>query len=415
MWNLQIEELIDSDEEIVERIHHFQQNIGQAPSFGNTRNLVTTSAPPEPDTPRAPRRRPRAAAHSPRKRALRIWSERAEPSATRRALSSRSGPGPRRTPATNPNPAAVRPPDLSLGVDLWALQYTTGESIPWEAPSTVGGEPQPDADTDALWRPQPSTSREIPREAPSSTADSAREPQPSTSKGKSKTNASKGKSKARLDSIRCTTWAAPPSPSSSDSSEANVIINRNKLWESCFNSSKNELYEAHPSPDRSDSFEAHPNINGITLREPQLNPTGVVSYSREEQRSTHRNTPQKLHPSTRRDTSREPQTGTNRGTRKSSNGKAERPTSSTTYSPTTNAGQNSKPINSRQENHTSHKSMTSSSNVKKVYKAKKIDKRPSRERQGSRLDSNAVVLDLDSLYISNESRPNTSSGSMDTT
>lgn len=72
-YRQEIEELIDSDEELVGRIQQFQENIGQAPTFGNPRNLVTTSAPPEPETPRASRRRPRLTqAHTPRKRALRI-------------------------------------------------------------------------------------------------------------------------------------------------------------------------------------------------------------------------------------------------------------------------------------------------------------------------------------------------------
>ncbi|XP_028174433.1 uncharacterized protein LOC114363037 [Ostrinia furnacalis] len=70
----EIEELIENDEELVERVRQFQETIGQAPSFGNARNLVTASAPPEPETPRAPRRRYRGAAarEPPRKRALNI-------------------------------------------------------------------------------------------------------------------------------------------------------------------------------------------------------------------------------------------------------------------------------------------------------------------------------------------------------
>ncbi|XP_050346947.1 condensin-2 complex subunit D3-like [Nymphalis io] len=67
----EIEELIENDEELVERVQQFQETIGLEASFGNTRNLVTASAPPEPDTPRA-RKRPRPYTHSPRKRALRI-------------------------------------------------------------------------------------------------------------------------------------------------------------------------------------------------------------------------------------------------------------------------------------------------------------------------------------------------------
>ncbi|XP_061703895.1 uncharacterized protein LOC133515380 [Cydia pomonella] len=80
-YRQEIEELIENDETLVERMKTFQDLIGldKMPAFGNTRNLVTTSAPPEPDTPRAPRRRPpraprppRPAGAPPRKRALRI-------------------------------------------------------------------------------------------------------------------------------------------------------------------------------------------------------------------------------------------------------------------------------------------------------------------------------------------------------
>ncbi|XP_063620991.1 uncharacterized protein LOC134793359 [Cydia splendana] len=74
-YRQEIEELIENDETLVERMKTFQDLIGvdKMPVFGNTRNLVTTSAPPEPDTPRAPRRRPARHSHGPpRKRALRI-------------------------------------------------------------------------------------------------------------------------------------------------------------------------------------------------------------------------------------------------------------------------------------------------------------------------------------------------------
>ncbi|CAH2076403.1 unnamed protein product, partial [Iphiclides podalirius] len=72
-YRQEIEELIDNDEELVRRVQHFQQTIGLEPSFGNARNLVTASAPPDPDTPRAQRRRaPRGGRESPRKRPLRI-------------------------------------------------------------------------------------------------------------------------------------------------------------------------------------------------------------------------------------------------------------------------------------------------------------------------------------------------------
>ncbi|KAJ0175566.1 hypothetical protein K1T71_008725 [Dendrolimus kikuchii] len=69
----EIEELIENDEELVDRVRQFQETIGLEPSFGNARNLVTTSAPPEPVTPRAPRKRPaRTFTRSPRKRTLRM-------------------------------------------------------------------------------------------------------------------------------------------------------------------------------------------------------------------------------------------------------------------------------------------------------------------------------------------------------
>ncbi|XP_063362383.1 uncharacterized protein LOC134651237 isoform X2 [Cydia amplana] len=74
-YRQEIEELIENDETLVERMKTFQDLIGvdKMPVFGNTRNLVTTSAPPEPDTPRAPRRRVASRAQGPpRKRALRI-------------------------------------------------------------------------------------------------------------------------------------------------------------------------------------------------------------------------------------------------------------------------------------------------------------------------------------------------------
>ncbi|XP_045447680.1 uncharacterized protein LOC123656001 [Melitaea cinxia] len=69
----EIEELIENDEELVERVRQFQETIGLEASFGNARNLVTASAPPEPDTPRARRRpAPRTPGLAPRKRALRV-------------------------------------------------------------------------------------------------------------------------------------------------------------------------------------------------------------------------------------------------------------------------------------------------------------------------------------------------------
>ncbi|CAH0714396.1 unnamed protein product, partial [Brenthis ino] len=67
----EIEELIENDEELVERVQQFQETIGLEASFGNARNLVTASAPPEPDTPRA-RKRPARALRAPKRRALNI-------------------------------------------------------------------------------------------------------------------------------------------------------------------------------------------------------------------------------------------------------------------------------------------------------------------------------------------------------
>ncbi|XP_063384989.1 uncharacterized protein LOC134671147 [Cydia fagiglandana] len=73
-YRQEIEELIENDETLVGRMKTYQELIGvdKMPAFGNTRNLVTTSAPPEPDTPRARRRPARQSSGPPRKRALRI-------------------------------------------------------------------------------------------------------------------------------------------------------------------------------------------------------------------------------------------------------------------------------------------------------------------------------------------------------
>ncbi|KAJ2950007.1 hypothetical protein O0L34_g11342 [Tuta absoluta] len=54
----EIEELIENDEELVQSVRQFQETIGTEPSFGNTRNLVTSSTTNEPETPRASRKRP---------------------------------------------------------------------------------------------------------------------------------------------------------------------------------------------------------------------------------------------------------------------------------------------------------------------------------------------------------------------
>ncbi|CAG4948586.1 unnamed protein product [Colias eurytheme] len=74
-YRQEIEELIQDDEELVERVRHFQETIGLEVSSGNARNLVTASAPPDPETPRARKRPPRTPRHyaqSPKKRALKI-------------------------------------------------------------------------------------------------------------------------------------------------------------------------------------------------------------------------------------------------------------------------------------------------------------------------------------------------------
>ncbi|XP_061382352.1 condensin-2 complex subunit D3-like isoform X1 [Danaus plexippus] len=70
-YRLEIEELIVNDEELIRRVQQFQETIGLEP-IGNERNLVTTSAPPDPDTPRARKRPHRQQTNSHRKRALRI-------------------------------------------------------------------------------------------------------------------------------------------------------------------------------------------------------------------------------------------------------------------------------------------------------------------------------------------------------
>ncbi|KAH9632355.1 hypothetical protein HF086_010280 [Spodoptera exigua] len=73
-YESEIEEVFEDDRELMKQVKWFQESIGMEPRLGNVRNLVTRSAPPEPDTPRSSRRRARAprALHSPRKRALRV-------------------------------------------------------------------------------------------------------------------------------------------------------------------------------------------------------------------------------------------------------------------------------------------------------------------------------------------------------
>lgn len=123
---LQIEELIENDEELVQRVRQFQETIGKEPSFGNTRNLVTTSTTHEVETPRAPRRRATRNARSPpRKRALRIWSS--LPEATDAAHGAAAAPRQphaytnrrRRKPVSQirtPNHPIVRGPDTPSNV-----------------------------------------------------------------------------------------------------------------------------------------------------------------------------------------------------------------------------------------------------------------------------------------------------------
>ncbi|XP_063893510.1 condensin-2 complex subunit D3 isoform X2 [Helicoverpa armigera] len=71
-YELEIKELFEDNVELMKSIQLFQETIGLEVTFGNVRNLVTSTAPAEPDTPRAPRRRPRPPPVTPRKRALRI-------------------------------------------------------------------------------------------------------------------------------------------------------------------------------------------------------------------------------------------------------------------------------------------------------------------------------------------------------
>lgn len=71
-YELEIKELFEDNVELMKSIQLFQETIGLEVTFGNVRNLVTSTAPAEPDTPRAPRKRPRPPALTPRKRALRI-------------------------------------------------------------------------------------------------------------------------------------------------------------------------------------------------------------------------------------------------------------------------------------------------------------------------------------------------------
>ncbi|XP_035433460.2 condensin-2 complex subunit D3 isoform X1 [Spodoptera frugiperda] len=73
-YESEIEEVFEDDRELMKQVKWFQESIGMEPRLGNVRNLVTRSAPPEPDTPRSSRRRARVArtAHCPRKRALRV-------------------------------------------------------------------------------------------------------------------------------------------------------------------------------------------------------------------------------------------------------------------------------------------------------------------------------------------------------
>ncbi|KAG7306245.1 hypothetical protein JYU34_008848 [Plutella xylostella] len=75
-YRQEIEELIENDEELVEKVRIFQETIGEEPSFGNTRNLVTSSTAHEPETPKSNKRRtynrtPKAAKAS-AKRTLRV-------------------------------------------------------------------------------------------------------------------------------------------------------------------------------------------------------------------------------------------------------------------------------------------------------------------------------------------------------
>ncbi|KAJ8721498.1 hypothetical protein PYW07_002273 [Mythimna separata] len=68
-YEQEIKEIFEDNEELMKSIQRFQSTIGVSATFGNVRNLVTCTAPPEPDTPRAPRR---SRAPAGRRRALRI-------------------------------------------------------------------------------------------------------------------------------------------------------------------------------------------------------------------------------------------------------------------------------------------------------------------------------------------------------
>lgn len=57
MLRFQIEELIENDPELVTRIAAFRENHSVEATAGNMRNLVTTSGPPEPETPKPQRKR----------------------------------------------------------------------------------------------------------------------------------------------------------------------------------------------------------------------------------------------------------------------------------------------------------------------------------------------------------------------
>ncbi|XP_050673805.1 condensin-2 complex subunit D3-like isoform X2 [Leptidea sinapis] len=70
----EIEELIENDEDLMERVRQFQETHGLEPITVNARNLVTSNVPPDPETPRAPRKRVNRSDQnkSPRKRILRV-------------------------------------------------------------------------------------------------------------------------------------------------------------------------------------------------------------------------------------------------------------------------------------------------------------------------------------------------------
>ncbi|CAB3223489.1 unnamed protein product [Arctia plantaginis] len=228
-YRQEIEELIDSDEEIVERIHDFQQNIGQAPSFGNAHSSLSrnpnpgTVWEPEPNTSidqwelylstsKSPPEPPSSTS-----RGI-PWEER--PSTSRgipweeRPSTSRGIPWEERPSTSRSIPREERP-STSRGIP-WEERPSTSRGIPWEErPSTSRGIPweeRPSTSRGIPWEERPSTSRGIPwEEHPSTSTDTARNVQPSTSRG--------------------TPWKVQPSTSRGTSWELQPSTSKGAPWE----------------------------------------------------------------------------------------------------------------------------------------------------------------------------------------